>query len=179
MSGVVAKVKEEVRKILVVAVFFSAGFCLIHLSNRMLTEGSQVELASLTRAIFGGLIVAKVLLSVDLLPFIHAFPGRPLARNIGWKSSIYVAGGVIFLYIEPLLKNLFRGAGLFVSHSRAWQELMLPSTWATVIWVAILMAVFVTLQELSRTIGKDQLKYMVFGRAANRSRFQPREQRQA
>jgi len=41
---------------------------------------------------------------------------------------------------------------------------MLSRTWATVIWLAMLMAVFVTLQELSRVIGKDQLKYMFFGR---------------
>jgi hypothetical protein len=166
MPGVVAKAKEELRKILVVAVFFSAGFCLIHVSNRLLTEGSQVELASLTRAIFGGLIVAKVLLSVDILPFVHAFPGKPLLYNIAWKSSLYIAAAVIFLYIEPFLKNLFKGAGLFVSHSRAWHELMLPHTWATVIWVAMLMAVFVTLKELSRVIGKDQLKSMFFGHRA-------------
>jgi len=164
MPGVVAKAKEEVRKILVVAVFFSTGFCLVHVSNRLLTEGSQVELASLSRAIFGGLIVAKVLLLVDILPFVDAFPGRPLVRNIAWKSSLYLAGAVIFLYIEPFLKNLFRGAGLFASHSRAWHELMLPRTWATVLFLAMLMVVFVTFQELSRVIGKDQLKYMFFGR---------------
>ena len=163
MPGVVAKAKEEFRKILVVAVFFSAGFCLIHLSNRLLTEGSHVELASLTRAIFGGLIVAKVLLLVDLVPFVHAFPGKPLVRNIVWKSSVYVAAAVIFLYLEPFIKNLFRGIGLYASNSRAWQELMLPHTWANVIWVAMLMTVFVTLMELSRVIGKDQLKYLFFG----------------
>jgi hypothetical protein len=163
MPGAVAKLKEELRKGLVAAAFFATGFSLIHLSNRLLTEGSRVELNSLARAIFGGLIVAKVLASVDLLPFVHAFPRRPLVHNIVWKSSLYVAGGVIFLYIEPFVKNLFRGAGLLVSHSRAWQELMLPRTWATVIWVAMLMAVFVTLKELSRVIGKDQLKYMFFG----------------
>ena len=163
MPGLVAKAKEEFRKILVIALFFSAGFCLIHVSNRLLTEGSQVELASLTRAIFGGLIVAKVLLIVDILPFVDAFPGRPLVRNIAWKSSLYVAASVIFLYIEPFLKNLFKGAGLFVSQSRAWEEVMRPHTWATVIWVAMLMAVFVTLKELSRVLGKDQLKYMFFG----------------
>jgi hypothetical protein len=164
MSGIVAKAKEEFRKILVVAAFFSAGFILIHISNRLLTEGSHVQIATLTRAIVGGLIVAKVLLSVDLLPFVHAFPGKPLLNNIVWKSSLYIAGGVIFLYIEPFLKNLLKGAGLFVSYSRAWEELMLPRTWATVIWVAMLMLVFVTLKELSRVIGKDQLKHMVFGR---------------
>lgn len=166
MRGVAAKVKEEFRKILVIAVFFSAGFCLIHLSNRLLTEGSHVELASLTRAILGGLIVAKVLLSVNLLPFVHAFPGKPLMQNIVWKSSLYVAGGVTFLYIEPFMKNLFRGIGLYPSYSKAWQELMLPHTWANVIWLAMLMAVFVTLMELSRVIGKDQLKHMFFGQRA-------------
>lgn len=164
MSGIVAKVKEEIRKILVVAAFFSAGFILIHIANRLLTEGSSVQLATLTRAIFGGLIVAKVLLSVDLLPFVNAFPGKPLAQNIVWKSSLYIAGGVIFLYIEPFLKNLLKGAGLFAAHSRAWDELMLPRTWATVIWLALLMAVFVTLMELSTVIGKDQLKHMFLGR---------------
>jgi len=163
MPGLAAKAKEEFRKILVVAVFFSAGFCLIHLSNRLLTEGSHVELASLTRAIFGGLIVAKVLLSVDLLPFVHAFPGKPLLQNIVWKSSLYVAGGVTFLYIEPFLKNLVKGIGFYASTSRAWQELMLPRTWATVIWVAMLMTVFVTSKELSRVVGKDELKHLFFG----------------
>jgi hypothetical protein len=166
MPGVVAKAKEEFRKILVIAVFFSAGFCLIHLSNRLLTEGSHVQIATLTRAIFGGLIVAKVLLIVDILPFVDAFPGRPLMRNIVWKSSLYIGAGVIFLYIEPLVKNLFRGIGLRASYSQAWQELMLPHTWANVIWLAMLMAVFVTLMELSRVIGKDQVKYMFFGRRA-------------
>lgn len=163
MTGIVAKAKEEFRKLLVIAVFFSAGFCLIHVSNRLLTEGSSVEIASLARAVFGGLIVAKVLLVVDLLPFVNAFPGRPLMRNIVWKTSLYVAVTVLFLYIEPLLKNLFRGAGFLGASSRAWQELMLPRTWATLIWVAMLMAVFVTLKELSDAIGKKQLKHMVFG----------------
>lgn len=167
MRRVVAKAKEELAKILVVAAFFSTGFFLIHVSNRLLTEGSHVEIASLARAIFGGLIVAKVLLSVNLLPFVNAFPGKPLLPNILWKSLLYVAGGVVFLYIEPLLKNLFRGAGIFVSHSRAWHELMLPRTWATLIWVAMLMTVFVTLQEITRAIGKEQSRYMFFGRKRN------------
>ena len=36
--------RGRVRKILVAAVFFSTGFCLIHSSNRLLTEGSNIEL---------------------------------------------------------------------------------------------------------------------------------------
>ena len=174
MPGTVARVKEEVRKILVVAVFFSIGFCLIHVSNRLLTEGSNVQIASLTRAILGGFIVAKVLLIVDILPFVHAFPGKPLIQNIAWKSSLYVAAAIVFLYIEPFVKSLFKGLGLSAALSRAWQELMLPRTWATLIWLAMLLLVFVTITELSRVIGKDQLEHMFFGRkdrAAEERRF--------
>jgi hypothetical protein len=133
MSGAIAKVKDEVRKILLVAVFFSTGFCLTHISSRLLTQGSNIQLASITRVIFGGRIVAKVLLVVDLLPFIDAFPGKPLVHNIAWKSWLYVAGCVIFLYIEPFLKYLIKGSGVYASHSQAWHELMLPRTWAKVI----------------------------------------------
>jgi len=163
MSGIIDKVKEEVRKILVVALFFSTGFCLIHVCTLLFSEGSDLQIASITKGLVGGFIVAKVLLMMDLLPFVNAFPSRPLVNNVVWKSSLYVAGGVIFLYIEPFLKNVFKGAGLYSAHLHAWEELMLPRTWATVIFLAMLMVVFVAFQELSRVIGKDRMKHMFFG----------------
>ena len=164
MPLTIDRVKEEARKVLVTAVFFSIGFCIIILHNRLLVEGSEIKIASYARALVGGLIAAKVLLSVDSLPFVHAFPHKPMIYNIGWKTSLYVAAAVVFLYAEPFLKHLLRGAGLYASHSQAWHELTLPRTWATVIWLVMLILVFVTMQEMSRVIGKDQLKSMFLGR---------------
>lgn len=166
MSGAVARLKEEISKILISAAFFSTGFSIIVLCDRLLTEGTGIEVASFARALVGGLIVAKVLLSVNLLPFVHAFPHKPLAHNIGWKSLLYVIAAVVFLYIEPFLKGLFKGAGLYVAHSHAWHELMLPRTWAKLIWLTALLVVFVTMQELSRVIGKEEFKRLFFGRRA-------------
>ena len=163
MPSLATKVKEEVRKMLVVAVFFALGFCIIILHNRLLTHGSGIEIAGFARAMIGGLIVAKVLLTVNLLPFVHAFPDKPLIQNISWKTSLYVVASIIFLYMEPFLKSLVKGMGIFASHSRAWQELMLPRTWATVIWLAVLMAVFVTMQELARVLGNEQMKRIFLG----------------
>jgi hypothetical protein len=163
MSKAAEKIKEEVRQVLVVGVFFFIGFCLIDLSNRMLTHGSGIPIASLTRVVIGSLIVAKVLIIVNLLPFVNAFPGKPLVHNIAWKSFLYLLGGVVFLYIEPFFKSLVRGAGVYGAHVRAWHELMSPRTGATLIWVAMLLVVFVTLMELSRVIGKEQLKHMFLG----------------
>jgi hypothetical protein len=173
VSDAVAKVKEGVRKILVAALFFSIGFCLIHLANHLLTEGSSVEIAKISQAIVGGFFVAKVLLTVDLLPFVDAFPNKPLIQNIAWKTSLYVVAGVIFLYLEPFVKSLVKGEGVYAAGSHAWHELMLPRTWATVIWVAMLLTAYATMTELSRVIGRDQLKHMFLG-GGNKSKTEGR-----
>ena len=163
MPKLLAKLKEEIRKLLVIAVFFGIGFCIIIVNNRLVTAGSGIEIAPFARAFVGGLIVAKVLLLVDLLPFVHAFPEKPLVHNITWKSSLYVVASVIFLYIEPFFKSLFKGAGLHAANSRALHDLMEPRTWATVMWLGVLTVAFVTMQELSHVLGKDQLKSIFFG----------------
>jgi len=164
MPPLTARVKEEVRKLLIAAIFFSVGFLLLILHNRLLTLGSGIEIAGVTRALVGGLIVAKVLLTVDLLPFVDAFPNKPLVYNITWKSLLYITGSIVFLYLEPLVKNLFKGAGLYLSHSRAWQEVMVPRTASIAIWLAVLMTGFVTIRELSRVIGKAPMKDIFLGR---------------
>ena len=164
MSSAVARVKEEASKVLLTAAFFSIGFCIILVHNRLLTEGTGFQTVSFARALVGGLIVAKVLLSVDMLPFCDAFPHKPIVYNIGWKTSLYTAGALVFLYTEPFLKHIVKGAGLYRSHAEAWRELMLPRTGAIMIWMVVLLLVFVTMKEMSRVIGKDQLKSMFLGR---------------
>jgi hypothetical protein len=156
-------VKEEGRKIIVTAVFFAIGFCIILVHNRLLTEGTGFKTASFARALVGGLIAAKVLMSVDMLPFFDAFPNKPILYNIGWKTSLYAAGALVFLYTEPFLKHLVKGVGLYASHAEAWHELTLPRTWAIMIWMVVLLLMFVTMKELSRVIGKGQLKHIFLG----------------
>lgn len=163
MHPSVARVKEEVRKILAVAIFFSVAFCLIVLADRLLMRGSGIEIAGYARAIVGGLIVAKVLLIVDLLPLVHAFPGKPLVHNIVWKSTIYVAASIVYRYLEPLVKFLFKGAGLAAAHHGAIGELAQPRFWAIEIWLAMLLVVFVTMRELTRVVGNNTMKLIFFG----------------
>jgi hypothetical protein len=163
MANAISKVREEVRKIIVAGSFFAIGFCLIIVANRLLTRGSGIEIAPLTRAIVGGLIVAKVLLIVDLFPFVHAFPDRPLLHNIVWKSSLYVAASIVFQYLEPMVKSLFRGMDVASAHRSALQELAQPRIWATEIWLAMLLIAFVTMQELTRALGKEKMRIMFLG----------------
>jgi hypothetical protein len=159
----VARLKNEAREVLVAAVFFSTGFCLILLADRLITRGSGIEVVSFVRALVGGLVVAKVLLIVDLFPFVHAFPDTPLVKNIVWKSSLYVAASLVFRYLEPFLRYLFKGLGLANAHSLALHEFTLPRTWAVEIWLAMLLVAFVTMRELVRVVGSNEMREIFFG----------------
>jgi cell shape-determining protein MreD len=83
--------------------------------------------------------------------------------NIGWKTSLYAVGAMVFLYAEPFLKHLVKGAGLYVSYRQAWLEFTLPRTWGTMIWTVVLLLMFVRMREMSRVLGKGQLKRMILG----------------
>ena len=127
MPNLAAKAKEEVQKILIIAVFFAIGFSILVLHTRLLTERSQIRAAPSARANIGGLIVAKVLMTVDLLPFVHAFPEKPLVHNIAWKSSLYIAASVVVFYIEPFVKGLIKGEGFDTAHSRPGMNWRTPN----------------------------------------------------
>lgn len=156
--------KQEVGKFLATAVFFSTGFCLILVAERLVARGAGIEVASFVQAVYGGFIVAAILLVVDSLPFVNAFPGKPLIHNIVWKSSLYIAASLIYRYVKPLVQYLFQGMSLPAAASGALHEFMLTRRWAIEIWVAMLLVVYVTIRELSRAIGRKQLKEMLFGR---------------
>ena len=158
------RAKGGVAKFLATAVYFSTGFCLILVAERLATRGSHIEVASFFQAAIGGLIVAAVLRAVDAVPFVDAFAGKPLIYSIVWKSSIYIAASLVYRYVKPLVKYLFQGVSLWAAASGALQEFLLPRRWAIEIWLAMLLVVYVTIHELGSAIGRDQLKDMFFGR---------------
>ncbi len=163
MGGVVERIRKEVREILVTALFFSTGFCLIVLADRLAAAGSTMQVASFARAIVGGLIVAKVLILVDLLPLVHAFPDKPLIHNIAWKSTIYILASFVFRYAEPLIEELFRGKGAAAAHHHAIQQFAQSRFWASEIWVSVLLLIFVTMRELTRVVGRERVRLIFLG----------------
>ena len=163
MRGAFEWIREECRKILGIAVFFAVAFCLIVLANKLMVEGSSIQVTSFAKALIGGLIVAKILLIVDLLPFVDAFPDKPLIHNIVWKSFLYIAASLVFHYVEPLVELLLKGVGVASAHHQTLQAFKQPMFWANQIWVSLLLVLFVTMRELSRALGEGQFRRLFFG----------------
>jgi hypothetical protein len=165
-----ARLREEMRTLLVNTAFFSTMFCLIVVTDRLLIRGSSITIAGFATAIVGGLLVAKVVLLVNLLPFVDEFRDRPLVYGILWKTPIYFAAVLLFRYVEPVLRAIFARASLVEAEHRAAEQFAQPRFWAVGIWVAVLLVLFVTMQELARLLGSDHMREMFFGRPGDRRR---------
>jgi hypothetical protein len=157
-------IKEEMLKMLPAVVFFAAAFSLLVLNERVTVRGSAIEATSFAKALVGALIVAKVLLLVNLLPFINRFPDRPLVYNICWKTSLYLLASLPFRYLDAWGRTLFLSGSLAVAHQAALEEFTRPRFWMVEIWLGVLLAVFVTAEELVRVFGTARLRQVFVGR---------------
>jgi hypothetical protein len=146
------------------AIFFACAFCLIVLANKLMVEGSQVHVASFAKAIIGGLVVAKLLFFVDLIPGVNAFHGKPLIYNMLWKTPIYLAMSLVYRYLEPVIGSVVAGVSVAEAHAQAAEEFTHPTFWAIEVWLVALFAVFVMMRELTLALGKDKVRILFFGR---------------
>ena len=164
MNRFVHRLKEEFVKMVGVAAFFSCMFAIISIAESLTVAGSNVKVVSLTAALIGGLVAAKIVLILDLLPFVNLFPNRPLIWNIAWKSPIYIAASFVFRYLEITVKSLFSGMGFTESQDHVAEEFAKPVFWANHIWISVLLILFLTFRELTHALGKEKVRMLFFGR---------------
>jgi hypothetical protein len=144
--------------------FFFAGIStLIVATDHILGRHSGLLIPGFGRAIIGGLIAGKILILVDLLPFIERYRHKPLIYGILWKSLFYFATFVGFKYLEPFVRGLIRGLGFWGANRLSIQLFEEPRTWALALWVAVLTVFFVTMRELNRSLGHHRVREMILG----------------
>jgi hypothetical protein len=75
---------------------------LIGLTSNLMVRG-YVESVTFIIATVGVLIAGKVLLVVDLLPYIDRYRNKPLIYNTLWKTAFYE----VFVFFIQNLRTLF------------------------------------------------------------------------
>ncbi len=109
------------------------------------------------------LILGKAVLLADMLPLINRFPHKPLIYNVTWKSVIYLSISMLIHYLERLF-DFWRETGGFVAgNQKLLSEIIWPHFWAIQIILFVLIAMYCTVHELVRVIGKEKALRIFFG----------------
>ncbi len=166
MKKLLATFKHEFLLIIPPTIFFFIAFMLIATTQRLILREYHVPLTGYAEALIGALIVGKVVLLADKLPFVNKFPDHPLFYNIGWKSSIYFVATFLFRYAEHLVSFLRTHENFTEANQHLFAEIIWPHFWLVQMWLAVLFFFYCTIRELIRAIGKEEIMRIFFGTRA-------------
>ncbi len=163
MKKVVPILKHEFVELLPPIVFFFIAFHLIAFSRNLMRHEYGISLYTMTSATIGALLVAKVILLADLLPFINLFPKKPLICNIAWKTAIYGIAALFLHYLEEMIPLWWRLGDIAAAQEKLVKEVVWPHFWALQLWLVILFLVYNAGHELVRVLGANEVGKMFFG----------------
>jgi hypothetical protein len=158
-----AKLKEELFKLLPPTIFFFVALHIVMFIHVLMLKGTGISPLSSVSIAVAALILGKAVLVADMLPMINRFPHKPLIYNVAWKTLIYWLMATLIHYVERLI-DFWRHAGGFVAgNKKLFAEIIWPHFWAVQIILFILIAMYCTVHELVRVIGKEKALRIFFG----------------
>jgi len=163
MSNFLQRLKQEVLGIIPTAVFFFIAFQLLAFTRALILREYEVPIETFLAATVGALIVAKVVVIVDWLPFVNRFPDRPLIYNVIWKTGIYLIAAFLVRYIEYLISFVAKYGDVAEANSHLLDEVIWPHFWLVQIWLVVVLLVYCVLKELNRVLGRKRLREIFLG----------------
>ena len=168
MSNIILRLKKEILGTIPTVAFFFVVFQLLALTKSLILKEYGIPVSIFLNATIGALIVGKVVLVADLLPFMNRFPNKPLIYNIAWKTSIYIVLAGLVRYVEYLTPLIREYKNLTVANGHLLNEAVWPHFWVVQIWLLVSFFMYCALREIGRIIGREQLRAMFFGPGSHR-----------
>jgi hypothetical protein len=158
-----AKLKEEFFKLLPPTIFFFVALHIVAFVRVLMLKGTGISPLSTISIAVAALILGKAVLIADLLPMVNRFPNKPLIYNVAWKTLIYLVMATLIHYVERLI-DFWRQTDSFVAgNQKLLAEIIWPHFWAIQIILFVLIAMYCTMHELVRVIGKEKVMRIFFG----------------
>lgn len=155
--------KQEFLELLPPTIFFFIAIGLLMLTKRLILQQYGIGFSYFAAVLIGALIVGKVVLIADALPFINKFPEKSLIYNVVWKTIIYVLAAFLVRFAEHLVPLIIKYGSFREAIARVVDEIVWPHFWIIYLWLSVLLFVYCALRELIRAIGRDQVLRLFFG----------------
>ena len=164
MSRFLHTIKKEFLHALPVTFFFFVAFSLVDLSAILLQKHVSATYASLGVIVVSSLIMGKVVLIADSLPFIGLFSKKPLIYSTTWKTLIYTLCSFFVRFMEKIVPSLIEGKDPFIIKEELVFELGKTLFWIAQAWLFVLFFIFVAYQELIFAVGQEKVYALFFGK---------------
>jgi hypothetical protein len=165
----------QVRHMLPAVIFFFVGFNLILFTRWMTLQEHGIPFTNFFAATLAALLVGKVVLVVDNLPFMRRFDGAPLIRPIMFKTAIYWIVVFVFRIVEGFVHFVAEGGAPADFFAHLLAQFSWPRFLAIQLWLMVLFLIYVTIHELNLLFGDGELARVFFRWHASRTKLSRRQ----
>ena len=165
MHKIYQRLKHEFLSVIPAAVFFFVGFQLLALTRALILKEFDIEIWGFVTAAVGALVVAKVIMVIDLLPFVNRFPDKPIVYNVTWKATIYFIATFFARYIEHMFLFVREYGDLAAANRHLFDDIIWSRFWVIQIWLLVLLLIYCVSKELIRVFGASRVREVFFGPA--------------
>lgn len=167
MNKILNKIKELYLEMLPAFIFFLVMFHLLILGRRIILKRYGIPAESSAIAVISALIVAKVVLVANRIPFLNLYPKKPLIYNVILKTGVFGILTMIFMFVEEFVRLAGRVGGF----SPAWAHMTDDFSWPYFLlreaWIFVLVLLYCAGAELARVIGTAKVREIFFGKKQN------------
>lgn len=154
---------EELREVLPATVFFLVLFHLVSLTRMLVLSEYSITLAGSATATILALIVAKVILIADALPFMKLARQRPLIWATLWRTLVYGILVVLAQYLEELIPGWLHTGSFAAANNALFDEIVRTHFLGVHLWLLVGILVYCAATELIDAVGADRVREMFFG----------------
>jgi len=163
MTKLSTKLKEEFVALLPPTIFFFVALHIVAVVRVLMLEKTGIAPSSSISIAVAALILGKAVLIADMLPVINRFPDKPLIYNVTWKTLIYLVASALIHYLERVVEFWRQAGSLVAGNEELLSEMVWPHFWAIQLVLFVLIAMYCTVHELARVIGKEKVLRIFFG----------------
>jgi len=151
------KIKNEIITVGVTTLYFAVWLCLMVVLKRLILAEYRIEFQGLSVALFGALVIGKVVLVLEHIPLGAWMRTRPALFHVILRTALYAAGVFVVLLIEKAFEGRHEYGGFISALTRSIHDQNIHHVLATTIAVTFALLGFNALFVIRRHLGKGGL----------------------
>ncbi|WP_373478342.1 hypothetical protein [Geminocystis sp.] len=156
------KLKEELKKIGSLSLFFMIGFGFILIMMKLFLDQYDINIYVFSKAIISSLVAAKAVAIMDMTPILNRYAHSPRYINVLYKTFLYTVAVLVISMIENLFHayketKAIGGAIELFLETRHFSHFL-----AVTLCVSMIFLIHNIFQEIDNYLGKGNLSKLFF-----------------
>lgn len=156
---------NEIRSVFPVVLYFLICFNLVYFIQLLVRpEGYARRFTSFMGASIAALVVGKIVLISENLPFINAFPKKPIIWNISWRFFVYSIIVVLVQLMDQAVRAWYKTDSIAFAMEIIKSTVCDTPFWGIQLFELIFFLIFIVFSDFARSVGIEKTKRIFFGK---------------